>query len=1056
MKKIFLRGRLLLITAIFLSCNTSSKQTEVEKIRIKHKEFLKTHPFANKMNLSKKQRKAQGLPPNAFFEQKYLSEINPRTGETNKQNVFKIQEELTSNRFAKKVPGDVDNEWVERGPNNVGGRTRAILFDPNDNTSETVFAGGVSGGLWKNTNISNADSQWVRVGISENLAVSCITVDPNNSQIFYLGTGESYVNGDVNGNGVWKSTDGGNSWLHVFGGVTGETYFDTNALMTINTPTALLGDYPAIMTAFFGSIIDNDITQDLILVNDGIDITYNACEEITNTDEINGKIAVIRRGSCNFDDKVLRAENAGAIAVIMVNNISGDPIPMGGDDTTITIPSVMIAKEIGETIIDKLSTASVNVTLSSNEGATGYNTVPGIQHINDIVVRDNNGVSEVYIAAGESPYSTSTPSAILGSDSYGVYKSTDGEVFSKLSIPKTTDGNEYEPNNLEVAIDNTILLSTNESRSFGDGGGVIFRSDADGTSFTNLYTVPDGLRTEIEVSPINANTVYVLAEIDSDTNPVKIYKTTDNFINITEQALPNDADSGISEEDFTKGQAYYNLLLKIDPNDEDTLFAGGIDLFKSTDTTTAWDQLSHWYGSFGISNNVHADQHGIAFANGSSTKMVFSNDGGVYFSNDGGKTIEARNNNYNTLQFYTVAVASTTAFEGDYFIAGAQDNGNQIFEEAIEDIDSSVEEAFGGDGAYCFFDTDGDDKYYVVNYVYNQNIRLYDYKTGITTTINDEDLLNGDFINQQELDTNLNILYANYSSTSGNIIKRYSDLTSGSIQKDNLTNSLMSANPSALKISPYTTDSSKLLVGLKDGTLLKIEEANETNQVWTDLTGAEFLGSISDIEFGNNEDEIFVTMHNYGVVSIWYTNDAGVTWNNKEGDFSDIPVKAILQNPLNTEEVIIGTDLGVWKTTDFSTSSPNWEQAYNGMSNVPVLDLDLRDDNTVFAATYGRGVFSGLFTGEIANIKETSVIDLKGFEVYPSISNGAFTVFTKNITGKTKMSIINTNGQVVYKSNLDFNSTEEHKISINVNAGIYIVNLIEENGEKVSKKIIIK
>ena len=49
------------------------------------------------------------------------------------------------------------------------------------------------------------------------------------------------------------------------------------------------------------------------------------------------------------------------------------------------------------------------------------------------------------------------------------------------------------------------------------------------------------------------------------------------------------------------------------------------------------------------------------------------------------------------------------------------------------------------------------------------------------------------------------------------------------------------------------------------------------------------------------------------------------------------------------DEVIIGTELGVWYTNTFNTASPIWVQSYNGMSNVKVTDLDLRNDNVVYA-----------------------------------------------------------------------------------------------------------
>ncbi|MDE0535579.1 hypothetical protein OU788_04920, partial [Tenacibaculum sp. L6] len=167
-KKIFFFSFLIIAICGVVFKVTDINETEIDKLRKQHAEFLQNHPFQKTGELLKKKRKSQGLPPNAYFEQKYLSEINPNTGRTHKENVYQLQEELNKRRIGRKVPGDADNAWVERGPDNVGGRTRALIFDPNDTTNETVFAGGVSGGLWKNTKISNSASRWVRVGIPQN------------------------------------------------------------------------------------------------------------------------------------------------------------------------------------------------------------------------------------------------------------------------------------------------------------------------------------------------------------------------------------------------------------------------------------------------------------------------------------------------------------------------------------------------------------------------------------------------------------------------------------------------------------------------------------------------------------------------------------------------------------------------------------------------------------------------------------------------------------------------------------------------------------------------
>ncbi len=106
--------------------------------------------------------------------------------------------------------------WTERGPNNIGGRTRALMFDPNDaaNGYKKVWAGGASGGLWFNNDITSASSSWQKVNdFWSNMAISCIAYDPSNTQIFYVGTGEGFFNADaVRGAGIWKTTDGGTTW----------------------------------------------------------------------------------------------------------------------------------------------------------------------------------------------------------------------------------------------------------------------------------------------------------------------------------------------------------------------------------------------------------------------------------------------------------------------------------------------------------------------------------------------------------------------------------------------------------------------------------------------------------------------------------------------------------------------------------------------------------------------------------------------------------------------------------------------------------------------------
>jgi len=104
--------------------------------------------------------------------------------------------------------------WVERGPANVGGRTRAIVVDPDDTTHSTWFAGAVGGGVWKTT---DAGTSWVPLTDDlPNLAVTCIEMAESNRNVLYAGTGEGFYNVDaVEGDGIMKSTDKGDTWTQL-------------------------------------------------------------------------------------------------------------------------------------------------------------------------------------------------------------------------------------------------------------------------------------------------------------------------------------------------------------------------------------------------------------------------------------------------------------------------------------------------------------------------------------------------------------------------------------------------------------------------------------------------------------------------------------------------------------------------------------------------------------------------------------------------------------------------------------------------------------------------
>ncbi|QTY28023.1 T9SS-dependent M36 family metallopeptidase [Flavobacterium sp. CS20] len=142
--------------------------------------------------------------------------------------------------------------------------------------------------------------------------------------------------------------------------------------LTINSPSDIAGDIFGIQAGFGPGLTPTPITADLALIEDdnssatSTDI-HDACDIITNGANLNGKIVVIRRGICTFVEKIEKAQNNGAIAVIMVNNVLGNPITMGGNGNNINIPSIMISLGDGISLITKLQNSdNINATLVNN------------------------------------------------------------------------------------------------------------------------------------------------------------------------------------------------------------------------------------------------------------------------------------------------------------------------------------------------------------------------------------------------------------------------------------------------------------------------------------------------------------------------------------------------------------------------------------------------------------------------------------------------------------------------------------------------------------------
>jgi len=138
-------------------------------------------------------------------------------------------------------------------------------------------------------------------------------------------------------------------------------------LFTVNTPEQLAGIYEVTPTTdWAGTITSTPLTADIMAVDDGSSYGIEGCGEIIN--DLTGKIALVSRGNCEFGLKALNAENAGAIAVIIFNNVGGMVgMSAGSDGDEVTIPTVFMSKDNGEEFYNYISGDGViNATFVNN------------------------------------------------------------------------------------------------------------------------------------------------------------------------------------------------------------------------------------------------------------------------------------------------------------------------------------------------------------------------------------------------------------------------------------------------------------------------------------------------------------------------------------------------------------------------------------------------------------------------------------------------------------------------------------------------------------------
>lgn len=714
--------------------------------------------------------------------------------------------------------------------------------------------------------------------------------------------------------------------------------------------------------------------------------------------------------------------------------------------------------------IDAIQGAGIWKSTNGGTSWTQLGSTTGISFVQDLEF-DNNGF--IYAAT------RATPTGLRG-----ILRSSDGgvswtQVLTDPGVGVTTRGAD-----LERAPDGDMYASLGIFST-----GHVFRSAANGvnTGISGSWTeiTPSGIttngyqRVEIAVCPNNANRVYLVAQDDATFGIGAHYRTDNDGGAWTTLANASWCDQGaLTNTDYSRGQGWYDLIMGVDPTNSNTVLSGGVVVVKTTNSGTSWTQATRWTSGATCTTApvIHADTHEILYR--SATELIICNDGGIYYSTDGGATFVNKNGGYNVTQYYGMAVHPSSG--NNTMLAGAQDNGSHLFGSAGINTVSSVS---GGDGGQCFIDQT------------NGTVWITCFPGGTYNIFRSSGTLNsqrgsgnGRFIACADYANTLNVLYC---GDGDGLYGRITNVETGTTAYSTINVAAqMGANRqvSCVKVDP--ADETVIWLGCSDSEnntgaavtpiLLRVIRANNgtappaTAPAATAFTGpalpaGAYISNI-DIEPGNS-NHMLLTVSNFGVTSVWESTNGGTTWTSVEGNLPDMPIRWAMFIPsgftARTQAiggVMLGTELGVWTTSTLNGGSTVWAANNSGLANVRIDQLVQRtSDHLVGAATHGRGVFTAILNAVLPVVLVDFGAAQSGQNIEVNWStaseyNSSHFDLEKSEDGITFRKITTVQASGLSNSLLNYHYTDKE---VRAERNYYRLISVDDNGEKKISNIVV-
>ena len=516
------------------------------------------------------------------------------------------------------------------------------------------------------------------------------------------------------------------------------------------------------------------------------------------------------------------------------------------------------------------------------------------------------------------------PNIIIVATNNGIYRSVDGG----FNFAHTFPGENLVSMEFHVSNSN-IIYAGSQSNS-------VFKSSDNGvnwsTSGSGLPPSNDVRRACIAVTNDNPSVVYALFG-NSSNGFYGLNKSSDEGSNWSLQSnspnllgwSTNGSDSG--------GQAWYDLALTVSPNDEDIVFVGGVNCWKSIDSGVNWSLNTHWYGG-GSANYMHADEHMLKY-NTLNNNVYSANDGGLYVSLNNGDSWSDISDGLQITQFYKIGVSQTVQ---NLVIGGTQDNGTFLKNNLNWDA------VIGGDGMECIIDYTDEDIMY--GSIYYGEVRKSTNGGNSFSSIAPSN--NGAWVTPYILDrSDPQIIFIGYEEL-------YKSTDGGSTWNIITNNETNGGKIDQIQISKSNSD----IIYISDNA--NLFKTNDGGINWANVTSSLPNKTITGITIHPvNEDRVWVSFSGYSNnEKVYFSDNGGSSWVNISGTLPNIPANCIIINEMDSLETLyLGTDLGVFIKDSTTNDWNNFNN--NSLPNVIVSDLEIQySSNKLIAGTYGRGLWS--------------------------------------------------------------------------------------------------